>query len=49
MISPSDHVPGTSGKEESVAAGAVRIRHRVLEAGGWAMAGFVLEKGIGFL
>ncbi len=27
-------------------AGSTRIRHRVLQAGGWAFAGFAVEKGI---
>ncbi len=49
MTMSSNHEPVTSGESDSVAAGAVRIRHRVLEAGGWAMAGFAVEKGIGFL
>lgn len=29
--------------------GVMRIRHQVLQAGGWAVAGFLLEKGVGFL
>lgn len=49
MRSPSDQRSHTHGEPDASAAGAVRIRHRVLEAGGWAMAGFVVEKGIGFL
>ncbi len=27
----------------------MRIRHRVLQAGGWALAGFAVEKGIAVL
>jgi hypothetical protein len=29
--------------------GSMRIRHRVLQAGGWALAGFAVEKGIAVL
>ncbi len=49
MMPSSDHAPSPSGESDSVATRVVRIRHRVLEAGGWAMAGFAVEKGIGFL
>ncbi len=49
MTMSSDHEPVISGESDSIATGAVRIRRRVLEAGGWAMAGFAVEKGIGFL
>lgn len=38
-----------SDKSDMPTSGAVRIRHRVLEAGGWAMAGFAIDKGIAFL
>lgn len=34
--------------DESV-AGSTRIRHRVLQAGGWALSGFAVEKGIAVL
>jgi O-antigen/teichoic acid export membrane protein len=30
-------------------AGSVRIRHRVLQAGGWALVGFAVDKGIAVL
>ncbi|MFO0707241.1 MAG: oligosaccharide flippase family protein [Nitrospira sp.] len=36
-------------QSDTLIGGSVRIRHQVLQAGGWAVAGFVLEKGIGFL
>ncbi len=49
MTMSSNHEPVASGKSDAAGTGAVRIRHRVLEAGGWAMAGFVVEKGVGFL
>jgi len=35
--------------KSAAAAGEARIRHRVLQAGGWAMAGFGIDKGIAFL
>ena len=38
QVRPVDH-------DESM-AGSTRIRHRVLQAGGWAFAGFAVEKGI---
>lgn len=49
MTMSAHHEPVTSGESDVVAAGTGRIRHRVLEAGGWAMAGFVVDKGIAFL
>ncbi|MEQ1795159.1 MAG: oligosaccharide flippase family protein [Nitrospira sp.] len=45
----SDQKPGALGDADAAVSGGVRIRHRVLQAGGWAMAGFAVEKGIGFL
>jgi O-antigen/teichoic acid export membrane protein len=41
--------PVMSGESATPIAGGMRIRHRVLQAGGWAMAGFAVEKGIAFL
>lgn len=45
----SNQEPVTAGDSDVAVSGGVRIRHRVLQAGGWAMAGFAVEKGIGFL
>ena len=36
------------GHDEPI-PGSMRIRHRVLQAGGWALAGFAVEKGIALL
>ena len=36
------------GHDEPI-AGSMRIRHRVLQAGGWALAGFAVEEGIALL
>jgi len=49
MTMSSNQKPTTSGESDTAVTGAARIRHRVLEAGGWALAGFALEKGMGFL
>ena len=49
MTMQAGHEPVTTGESDTAIAGGVRIRHRVLQAGGWAMAGFAVEKGIAFL
>lgn len=49
MTMPLDHTPGPATESDAGENGGVRIRHRVLEAGSWATAGFVVEKGIAFL
>ena len=49
MIIQPTHEPVTSDGSDTPIAAGVRIRHRVLHAGGWAMTGFVVEKGIAFL
>lgn len=49
MTMSSNHETVTAAEYDTAASGTVRIRHRVLEAGGWAMAGFAVEKGMGFL
>lgn len=49
MATPSDHKPVSTTGSDAAESGGVRIRHRVLQAGGWAIAGFAAEKGIAFL
>lgn len=50
MTARSNEVRIRPGEPEVAAAsGGIRIRHRVLHAGGWAMTGFAVDKGIAFL
>ncbi|RPH80241.1 MAG: hypothetical protein EHM80_05780 [Nitrospiraceae bacterium] len=49
MSAPSIHDQAYPVKHEEPIAGPMRIRHRVLQAGGWVLAGFAVEKGIAVL
>jgi len=49
MNAPSIQDQARSIEHEEPIAGSMRIRHRVLQAGGWALAGFAVEKGIAVL
>lgn len=49
MATLSTHGPNSACPSEAAATADQRIRHRVLQAGGWAMAGFAVEKGVAFL
>jgi O-antigen/teichoic acid export membrane protein len=49
MNAPSIQDQARPVEHDEPMAGSVRIRHRVLKAGGWAFAGFAVEKGIAVL